>query len=57
MFKKVVGSLVKRIPCQAELQLALNVLSVPAVNRNLSRSDGGGQSLVGRLCGYRWKRR
>ena len=27
----------KRIPCQAELQLALNVLSVPAVNRNLSR--------------------
>ena len=37
MFKKVAGSLVKRIPCQAELQLALNVLSVPAVNRNLSR--------------------
>ena len=34
MFKKVAGSLVKRIPCQAELQLALNVLSVPAVNRN-----------------------
>ena len=37
MFKKVAGSLVKRIPCQAELQLALNVLSAPAVNRNLSR--------------------
>ena len=37
MFKKVAGSLIKRIPCQAELQLALNVLSVPAVNRNLSR--------------------
>ena len=36
-FKKVAGSLVKRIPCQAELQLALNVLSAPAVNRNLSR--------------------
>lgn len=37
IFKKVAGSLVKGIPCQAELQLALNVLSVPAVNRNLSR--------------------
>ena len=37
MYKKVAGALVKRIPCQAELQLALNVLSVPAVNRNLSR--------------------
>ena len=56
MFKKVAGSLVKRIPCQAELQLALNVLSVPAVNRNLSR-DGGGQSLAGRRCRYRWERR
>lgn len=40
MFKKVAGSLVKRIPCQAELQLALNVLSVPAVNRWLKGVAG-----------------
>ena len=43
MFKKVAGSLVKRIPCQAELQLALNVLSVPAVNhwlKGVAGTDG-----------------
>lgn len=40
MFKKVAGSLVKRIPCQAELQLALNVLSAPAVNRWLAGVAG-----------------